>query len=1049
MERALCPLLVGRNGPLNTIEDALLQAHRGAGQVILLTGEAGVGKTRLSSEVERHAVRGGMAVMRGGCSEGEVAIPYLPFVEAIGNHLMTVDIESVRRRLGPVAAAPLGRLFPRLESDAGRPSESGDPLQSKIRLFESILLVLQDAAGTAGLLLTLEDLHWADASSLELLDYLARRLKHTRILLLGSYRSEEVDRSHRLVALTHGWRRAQIAQRIELLPLSAEEVGAMVGAIFGGRPARADFRDFLHARSEGNPFIVEEMLKAALDRGDILSRGERQQKLVIDLSLPRTVRELVLLRVARMSSSEVEILETAAALGPSFRYPTLVAVCGLDEDVVRGALGTFVRQQLMQEDRAGQYGFRHDLTREVIYDDLIAPERERLHRRAAQALSELPQTTPAELAHHLLAAGQLQDAIPVCLKAAEDAERQLAYQSAVDLYQRVLPAFTHPAMRGPLLCRLGNALFQTGDRVRSQETLEEGIALLEAQGLSRETARYRLVLGRCLWERSRPDRARVEYEQASALLEPDGPSEDLAIAYLRLAGLHDFEFRPRDSLAMAEKAVAVAEAAGAETIRIWAYNYVGLALAGLHQVPAGLEYLDRSYREASERGLAWIAGSALSNGIAVRLEHFLAPQAVPMLAQLHAHHGWPLHDILAYFNEGLIYLALGDAQSSRRSSEEGLRVAVEEEATTFAQWTRCNLAMALAALGEFEEARRLLDEPHQTLDRQATVLRGYAAMRVFLDAGDVPAAAEESRRVAAVMDWSRPQVAQELQALDKVVEALVRAGAAAEAAQLYDHAAATGLDLAHPYVARIQGRLALARGDHEVGRARLTQAATFFEQAGYRDDARRTRELLGLPEPEPAVEQATPTMPPTSPGERLVTVLFADVRGYTAMTEVVPPSEMAERVAAFYRSAKQEIESHAGVVDQYAGDAVMATFNLSPMRLEHCELALEAAVALRDKAAFASLPLGIGIAVGAAIVGELTSGTKLTAIGETVNLAARLMAEAGPNEIVVSADAYRRLAGSIEGSGLVPHEEDLRLKGFSQPARVYRLVARQATALGI
>ena len=267
MDRVVCPVLIGRETELTELEDALLAANRGDGQIVLLAGEAGVGKSRLASEVERRARKIGMTVLSGGCSEADLALPYLPFLEALGNYLTTVDLEQVRKELGSLRRE-LAHLFPQLEPEA-ETRETGDPMQAKLRLFEAILALLRIAAQQTGLLLVLEDLHWSDASTRELLDYLTRRLKGTRIMLLGTYRADELNRKHPLAHHIQAWRRTKAALVIDLSPLPPDGIAGMVRAIFDSEEVTDEFRDFLHRRSEGNPFVLEELLKDAVDRGDI------------------------------------------------------------------------------------------------------------------------------------------------------------------------------------------------------------------------------------------------------------------------------------------------------------------------------------------------------------------------------------------------------------------------------------------------------------------------------------------------------------------------------------------------------------------------------------------------------------------------------------------------------------------------------------------------------------------------------------------------------------------------------------------------------------
>jgi len=264
VERALCPVLVGREPELNTLEDALLSANRGDGQIVLLAGEAGLGKTRLATEVQRRALKIGMTVLWGGCSEADLSLPYLPFLEAIGNYLATSDLAAVREQLGPVRRE-LAPLFPQLEPESAV-REQGDPTQAKLRLFEAILAMLRVPADKNGVLIVLEDVHWSDASTRELLDYMARRLAGMRLMILGTYRSDELHRKHPLArkrrqALDDRARAPEV-RRGDFAPCRFERLGRLPGAGpgLGSRgPAGAVARGLLQLRGmdAGRLFALE------------------------------------------------------------------------------------------------------------------------------------------------------------------------------------------------------------------------------------------------------------------------------------------------------------------------------------------------------------------------------------------------------------------------------------------------------------------------------------------------------------------------------------------------------------------------------------------------------------------------------------------------------------------------------------------------------------------------------------------------------------------------------------------------------------------------
>jgi len=1083
IQRTLCPVLVGREQELTVLEDALLAANRGEGQIVVLAGEAGVGKTRLASELQRRALKFGMAALWGGSSEAELALPYLPFLEAIGNYLRRIDLEMLRQRLGP-ARHELALLFPQLESRQVAQDDS-ESVQAKLRLFEAILTLLDVPADESGLLLVIEDLHWADASTRELLDYLARRLRNTRIMLLATYRSDELHRKHPLLPIMQGWRRTSVAEVVELKPLPPDGVADMVHAIFD-QPIRGEFRDFLHGRCEGNPFVLEEFLKAALDRGDIYRTTTRWERKALEaMKIPATVRDTILLRVERLSAAQAEILRTAAVLGPSFSYQTLVALSGRGEKILQDALQACVQQQLMEEQpqTAQRFRFRHALTREAIYEDLIAPKRQQLHLRAAQVLREVPGTPAVDLAYHLLAASEWEQAIPVCIQAAEEAEHRVAYRGAVELLGQILPHVQDDPTRGQVLCRLGRAHYLANEFGRAQSYLEAGIALLEACGQTQVAASYRLSLGGCYRQRDRPDLNRTEAEKVRAILEPAGPSEDLASAYVRLASEETFDGRFREALGLARRAIALAESARADGPRISAYEVTGRTLGYLGQADEGIAYLDRAYREAVDQGRYGTAATAAVNGMSLLCNSFRARQALARVELLRSLPAGSYRDFAVANIERVIYWCLGNLPKAWPAHLHWLKLARQSEAAYWMKRGEGWLATLQAAFGNFDEALRILPPYNQRWPKNDIAYYLALTMRIFVDAGDLESAVREAQRVLDVA-YSAPPVI-ELLLFDGAVEVFLKVERIEQAEQLVDSARKDQVLRQHPTLGRLEGRLALARGDLAQACQYLDTAASFLQEVGYRMEEARTRRTLaevkarqgdragaeaelrkvlayadeydatfeGRCAREQLAQLGVETAParPARPtaqaedlrqaSERLVTVMFVDVRGYTAMTAKEAPHEMTEKLATFQRWAKQEIERHHGLVDKFAGDAVMATFNVSGLRLDHALHALQAAIAIRDKAAYAGLPVGIGIAVGPAIVGQLTAGANVTAVGETTNLAARLQAQAAAGEILLSEEAYRRVRSWTEDQNLGTQEERLTLKGFAQSVTVRRVPA--------
>ena len=1076
ISRAVCRSLVGREQELSTLEDALLGACRGEGTVVVLAGDAGMGKSRLCAELTARAEQIGAAVLEGSCSEADLALPYLPFLEAIGNYLATPAAAGLGERLG-VHGRELAKVFPQFAVEGQAPDGQDTP-DARMRLFEALLALLAIASEEHGLLLIVEDLHWADASTRELLDYLTRRLRNRRMLVLATYRRDEMHRKHPLLPTVQGWQRSRLAQIVELQPLEPDGVARMISSIFDNAKVGAEFRDFLHTRSEGNPFVLEEMLKAAMDRGDIYREDEDwKRKPISELRLPETVRDTILLRVERLDSGQAEVLRCSAVLGRSFDYQTLIALCAQDRAAVEAALQTAVQQQLLEEEAGsrGRYRFRHALTQEAIYEDLSAPTRERLHSAAADALAADPRRQPAEVAFHLRAANRWTEAVTVSLEAAAAAEERHGYDEATALYSLLLPVVTAGVERARLLCRLGEAYWLASRPVKAVEPLAEGIRMLEKEGHLPEAAHHRLTLGRCHWERSQTPLARAEYEAALRALEPAGPSRDLAVAYVRLAGLHVFDLDGPAGQRLAELAGQTAEAAGADDLRIWSLNFLGLARAHQGDHEGGIGYLEQSAREALAGGLGDIAGNAFHNLIDRYLQNLQPDRVLEVATNLESlgTERWRASSLLAR----IVWAhQVGELEASMEAARELLTRADQLDIPIQRRLAIHGLGMCLLDLDRLDEARIHLVRPNHDNPIQDSTGDAWFWIRLHLGADDLAGAL-----VAAEFMLTIPNFGLSEDCTEATVEAFLAAGRTAEAelalagllataspaADLSQRLArarvllaageaeaalplaresADGFERAGLVLRGARARLFLARvhseaGNPEGAEAELRRLFDLCRQRGLRLLERKAREglaelgvIVDGPTAQPAAEAA-----PEEVGERLVTVMFADVRGYTAMSAERAPEEMVDRISAYQRWAAQEVERHFGVVDKFAGDAVMATFNVSGTRVDHASHALQAALALRDKASLLGLPVGIGIATGAAVVGKLKVGANLSVMGPATNLAARLQSQAAAGEVLLSEEAHHRLQSDVEAE-----PEQLTLKGFEQPVTAFRMRAPSA-----
>src|SRR6185312_12657481 len=402
---AICPRLIGRATYLESVSLLLGQMRQGNGHTLLLAGEAGIGKSRLITEIKTGIRRDTVLALQGNCFEPDRSLPYGPLIDALRALLAIVTPRELMRDAGTYATE-YTRLLPELAAylPPGAIAPVISPEQEKRRLFEALAQLLSRLSARQPLLFVAEDIHWADDTSLEFLAFLARRLPHLPILLLLTYRSDEqhAQLRHFLAQLD----RERLASEIALAPLTPAEVEEMLLGIFElQRPVRREFLDAMYNLTEGNPFFIEEVLHALLADDEIYySGGGWERRPLNDLHIPRSVQDAVRRRSEHLSVAARQILAFAAVVGQRFEFALLQHLTGCDEAALLDLLKELIAAQLVVEQSAERFAFRHALTRQAVYSELLERERRTMHRTIAAAEEALYadelESRLSELAYH-------------------------------------------------------------------------------------------------------------------------------------------------------------------------------------------------------------------------------------------------------------------------------------------------------------------------------------------------------------------------------------------------------------------------------------------------------------------------------------------------------------------------------------------------------------------------------------------------------------------------------------------------------------------------
>ncbi|MEA2324376.1 MAG: hypothetical protein QOD81_4226 [Solirubrobacteraceae bacterium] len=688
---------VGRSAELAQLEAALSDAHAEHPSLAFVAGDSGVGKTRLLAELHARARSSGVRVLSGDCIElGEGELPYAPLVGALRSLARARD--PVLDALPAAVRAELTTLMPELRPAAGGTgADAADPA-AQSRLFEALLWLLDRLGQDAVLLLAIEDLHWADRATRAFMAFLGRSLCRERVLVVATYRSDELHRRHPLRPLLAELERDPRARRIELPPLTRPELALQLADILGAPPA-GDLLERVFSRSEGHPLFVEELMAAGLD-----GRG----------ALPPTLRDALMVRVERLSAAAQQVLRVVA-VGQQLDDELLVDVTGLDAAALNEGLREAVSNHILDVRADGRYGFRHALLREVVLDDLLPGERAGLHLGLARALEArterdgLSVYLAAGVAHHYGSAGDQPAALRASVRAADAAESVHAYGQAAALLERALELFDRVADpdgvagldRVTLLRRAAEDHQLDGDAGRQEALARAALALVDEGAEPRRAATLLESVADAQWHLGRAEQAIATADHALSLLPAGEISPERGSLLNWQARSLMLRGKLTKAVAAAEDALAVADALDDRQLRGRALNALGTSLMGLGSVDEGATALREALELAQEGQTLWALSSAYVN----------------------------LADALNL---------AGRLREAREIADEGF----ERELRPHQQWVLILRAELAIEAGEWEQADRLLGEVRPRLVGTTLVNVALRRAELALGRGDHPAACD-------------------------------------------------------------------------------------------------------------------------------------------------------------------------------------------------------------------------------------------------------------------------------------------------------------------
>jgi len=613
--------LVDRTEEMNVLKETIYKAVHGEGGLVFVHGEAGIGKTRLLRELGAYAQSRGVRVLYGRCPalfRMDGVPPYIIWKEVIKDYLETCTLEHLDRVIG-FYPAEVAKLVPELSQKLRTTPQSLQisPDQEQNRLFEAVSQFITNVSQEAPLLVILDDLQWTDPSSLLLLHYLARGVQKTSLLLLGAYRSTDIDDKHPLTPVLTELKRERLPQSVSLKRMSLEDTSEMIKQILEQDDIPLEFCKIVYEKTRGNPFFTEEIIES-LKEEEIIYREENRWKIkeVTRIEFPDTVKNLIKARISRLDDEHQHVLTMASFVGNDFSFEALQGVIGLEEDKLRKIAddllkaGLFKHRVVHGEDVCS---FADIIVRDVVYEEVGIFERKKLHGVVGGALekvyAEKVDEHLGELALHFLESGDKERALGYFLKAGEKAVKIYANSEAASYFQSALRFLEekeeNPEQKARITERLGNIMEWMGETSACMEYWDRSLTLWDQLGNKKSISRLHVKMAYTLWDEiGDKDKASEHHHLALEILEKEPESVELASLYEDIAHKLWRIGESSEVLSWNQKAFEIAKRLGDPEVLARCYNNLAALAVKSGELEKATEYYEQGLKIDLENNLS-------------------------------------------------------------------------------------------------------------------------------------------------------------------------------------------------------------------------------------------------------------------------------------------------------------------------------------------------------------------------------------------------------------------------------------------------------------